>query len=162
MRAHERFSLLMTLVVSAAASAACAAGDGTAPSDRASDRHMSGDTGTTLPPATTRIHGRVLLSAAGRSTVVTDTTPPGTLAHDPVPGATVRVRRNYMLNGVATQELVATVTADAAGRYDIPTLPGGYYVVYATGPAGSALGESWELVPIKADVEVNVYLRTGP
>src|SRR5215213_4942111 len=105
MRAHERLSLI-AIVVCTAAAAACAATDASAPNDRISDRHTSGDTGTTLPPATTRIHGRVLLSAAGRSTVVTDTTPPGTLAHDPVPGATVRVRRNQMVNGVATQEIV--------------------------------------------------------
>jgi len=158
MRRHERFRLIAIAACTAVA-AACGASDASAPNERISDRHVSGDTGTTTTPATTRIHGRVLLSAAGRATVVTDTTPPGTLAHDPVPGATVRVRRNQMVNGVATQELVATVTADAAGRYEIPTLPGGYYVVYASPPDGTALGESWELVPIKADVEVNVYLR---
>src|SRR5215211_6062236 len=49
-RRHERLSLI-AIVVCTAAAAACAATDASAPNDRISDRHTSGDTGTTLPPA---------------------------------------------------------------------------------------------------------------
>lgn len=137
-----------TLVV-----AACATSETTAPEVTALELGRSGGSDTTTAgPATIRIAGQVL----GVERRASDTSGSGG-AFVPIAGAEVRIMRNYLLNGQAAQELVATVTTNAAGEYAIPTLPGAYYVAYATPPAASAYAATWELVQRVPEVRVNLY-----
>jgi uncharacterized protein YjdB len=56
-----------------------------------------------------------------------------------VPGATVTVTRTKSMTGetLATPVVVATLTTDANGAASVDNVPGGYYQLVATPPAGS-------------------------
>jgi len=108
---------------------------------------------TKFPVSSMHIHGRVLAIVPVPATSSGDT-----LRFDAIGGASVKVQRNTLVNGVATQTVVAQVKTGTDGRYDIPSQPGGYYVVTATGAGGSGYGENYVLVPVKSDAEVDVYL----
>lgn len=87
-----------------------------------------------------------------------------TIRVDPVAGAKVRIMRNVLVNGVATQVLALELTTDAAGRFGVKDLPGGYYVAYADPPAGSPWAPSWAYFSATSSaVNVDVYLwkRSG-
>ena len=116
----------------------------------------SRDTATTGTPDVMHLYGRVLVSGSG--SIRTDTNPDA-VPHTPVAGAAIVVRRNELVGGRATQRVVAQTRTDARGRWDVGRLAGGYFVVYATAPAGSGLQDAWELVPLRESAEVNVYLR---
>jgi hypothetical protein len=72
--------------------------------------------------------------------------------------------RNVLVNGVATQVLAIELTTDAAGRFSVKELPGGYYIAYADPPAGSPWAPNWAyLAATSPAVNVDVYLwkRSG-
>jgi hypothetical protein len=105
------------------------------------------------------IYGWVLTrDEPGPDAAGADTQPGTSVRAAPVAGATVRVHRNLLVHGVVSRQVVAETTADAGGRYDTPALPGDYYVVTATAPAGSPLVENYALAPLEAEAQVNVYL----
>ena len=112
---------------------------------------------STPPPLATTFN------LSGRVLAVTRTAPaPGvtdTLRYDPVAGVPLRVMRNLLVNGQATQVLAAETTSGASGEYRINGLAGGYYVIYATPPAGSPYASNHALVAGTAnEVLANVYL----
>jgi len=72
-----------------------------------------------------------------------------TLRFDPIAGVNVRIMRNVLVNGVATQVLAAQLVTDALGRFAVKDLAGGYYVVYAEPPAGSVWSNSFSYLDAK-------------
>ena len=121
------------------------------------DRMAVQDTGRTAPPASIRILGRVLVSSH-YGLEVAESLPGGFVAHSPIAGATVQAIRNAIVNGVRSQAIAAEVRSDSAGVYEMPPLPGGYYIVSATAPQGSPLRGFPELVPLTARAHVDIYL----
>jgi hypothetical protein len=115
------------------------------------------DTLDTMPPLPEKVatSGRVL------AIVVIPPTTGGrdTLRFDPIAGAKVRIMRNLLVDGKATQRLAAELVTDANGAFAVKDLPGGYYVVYADPPAGSPYNSSFSyLFANKPEVKVDVYL----
>jgi hypothetical protein len=159
----ERMRTILGLAVVAAVVAAC--GDAGAPTgtrEAVRTAALTGGQNDTSTgggvPALVRISGRVLM-ASGAQVAGPDSMVAGFVG---VPGATVTVMHNIMVNGQSAQELAARVTSGADGAYRIPDLPGGPYVVYADPPAGANLRSGLEYVPLQqAQPTVNVYLGAG-
>lgn len=128
------------------------------PTDLQSTRNAGaptpGDTSAAGLPASVRVAGRIIgVSAAAPVAGSTDT-----LRHEPIPHARITVKRNILVNGQSAQELAATLSADAEGRFHLDGLRGGYYIVEASAP-GSGYRDGWEYLPAtRAAVEVNLYL----
>ena len=113
------------------------------------------DTAVTPPPtgASFTLSGKVLgltrTTSASRDT----------LRHDPIPGVPLRIMRNLLVDGKATQTLAGETTSDANGDYRVTGLPGGYYVVYANPAAGSAWAPNHALVAgTTPNVTAHIYL----
>jgi hypothetical protein len=150
-------------------SLARAAGDSTGQPPRDTAQKPPRDT-TQKPPRDTldtlpRLPEKVQLS--GRVLAVTVIAPaPGvrdTLRFDPIAGAKVRVMRNLLVDGKATQRLAAELVTDANGAFAVKDLAGGYYVVYADPPAGSPYQSSFSyLAATRPEVKVDVYLWRRP
>jgi hypothetical protein len=86
-----------------------------------------------------------------------------TIRFDPVAGAKVRIMRNVLVNGRATQVLALELTTGVTGAFAVKDLPGGYYVVYADPPEGSPWSPNFSyLAATKAQVSVDVYLWKKP
>jgi hypothetical protein len=86
-----------------------------------------------------------------------------TLSYEPIAGAAVRIYRNLLVDGAATQVLAAQTTSDAAGQYRVEGLEGGYYIVKAVAPAGSPYADSWTYAAGTApEVTADVYLWRQP
>lgn len=112
------------------------------------------DTTSTLP-GTVQVSGRIL----GVSAADPVSGPGDTLRFEPIARASIEVVRNVLVNGAAQQVLAATLASGAEGEYRIADLPGGYYIVRATPPTGSAYAANWEYLPAtKPEVRVDVYL----
>ena len=113
-----------------------------------------GDTSAAGLPASVRVAGRIIgVSAAAAVAGSTDT-----LRHTPIPHARITIQRNILVNGQSAQELAATLSADAEGRFHLDGLRGGYYIVEASAP-GSGYRDGWEYLPAtQSTVELNVYL----
>ena len=137
--------------------------DTTKPPPRDTTEKPPRDTLDTIPPRPEKVNvsGRVL-------GVVVITPAPGvrdTLRFDPIAGVNVRIMRNVLVNGVAKQVLAAELVSDAAGRFAVKDLAGGYYVVYAEPPAGSIWSNSFSYLDAnRPEVSVDVFLwrRTTP
>jgi hypothetical protein len=151
----------LILVAAVIALAACSDGPTTAPANELQQTPAIGKSNgtpndSTPPPvlASFNLSGKVLgITRIAAAPGVADT-----LRHDPIPGIPLRIMRNLLVNGQATQQLAAEMTSGANGEYRV-TLPGGYYVVYATAPAGSPYVSNHALVAGTAtDVTANVYL----
>jgi hypothetical protein len=101
------------------------------------------------------VHGRVLgVAVLAPSPGVQDT-----LDYTPLSGAKIRIIHNLLVNGEAKQELAAETVSDAQGAYAVSGLEGGYYIVEADPPAGSAYAAGDEyLSGQSSDVTLNVYL----
>ncbi|MGH7628110.1 MAG: carboxypeptidase-like regulatory domain-containing protein [Gemmatimonadales bacterium] len=121
---------------------------------RTTDGSAAGDSTSAALPASVRVTGRILgVSATGPVSGPTDT-----LRFEPIPGARIEVRRNVLVNGQAAQELAATLSADAEGRFRLDALAGGHYIVQAAAP-GSGYAAGWEYLPAtRSAVEINLYL----
>ncbi|MEW5915394.1 MAG: hypothetical protein AB1762_03270 [Gemmatimonadota bacterium] len=150
-------------------SLARAAGDSTGQPPRDTAKKPPRDT-TQKPPRDTLdsmppLPEKVQLS--GRVLAVTVIAPgPGvrdTLRFEAIAGAKVRVMRNLLVDGQATQRLAAERVTDANGAFTVRDLAGGYYVVYADPPAGSPYQSSFSyLAATKPEVKVDVYLWRRP
>lgn len=101
------------------------------------------------------VHGRILgVSAATQPTAGGDT-----LSFEPLAGAAIRIVRNVLVNGAATQELAAETVSDGDGAYSVSGLAAGYYIVEAAPPSGSSYASGWSYLAGQAsDVKVDVYL----
>jgi hypothetical protein len=101
------------------------------------------------------VHGRILgVSATTQPTAGSDT-----LSFEPLAGAAVRIIRNVLVNGAATQELAAETVSNDDGVYSVGGLPAGYYIVEAAPPSGSSYAAGWSYLAGQAsDVKVDVYL----
>jgi hypothetical protein len=115
-----------------------------------------------VPPqlaASFNVSGRVL--AVSRSAPVAGSA--DTLHFDSVAGAAIKVYRNVLVNGAATQVLAAETTSGAGGEYRVNGLAGGYYVVQAAAPAGSPYADSFAYVAGTAsEMKTDVYLWRKP
>jgi hypothetical protein len=116
-----------------------------------------GGTDTLIPTGytgTARIGGRVLSTARKPGATGNDT-----LSYDGIAGAKVTLKRNLLVNGAATQVTLGITTTDAQGNYAFTNAPGGYYVVYASGPAGGGWSDSYTLtLADRPLVTSNIYL----
>jgi hypothetical protein len=115
------------------------------------------DTVDTMPPVPAKValSGRVLAVVV----VVPSAGMRDTLRFDPIAGAKVRIMRNLLVNGTASQVLAAELTSDGAGRFSVKDLAGGYYVVYVDPPAGSIWEKNFAyLAATQPNVSVDVYL----
>jgi len=82
-----------------------------------------------------------------------------TLHFTPIAGATVKLMRNVLVNGQATQVEAGQTTTSASGAYQFSNLAGGYYIVYVTPPTGSPYISNWSYVEgLAPAVDVNVFL----
>ena len=159
---------MFVLVAATIAVAACSERPTTAPIDQLDQTADVGksngksngtpnDSSTTPPPlpATFNLSGRVLgVTRRAPAPGVTDT-----LRFDPLAGVPLRIMRNLLVNGQATQVLAAETTSGASGEFRVDALAGGYYVIYATAPAGSPWVSNHTLVAgTSNEVLANVYL----
>jgi len=86
-----------------------------------------------------------------------------TLRFEPLAGSRIRVVRNLLVNGVATQELAAETVSDDDGAYAVSGLAAGYYIVQADPPSGSPYAGGFSYLPGQSsDVQVDVYLWKQP
>lgn len=112
----------------------------------------------TTPPVYTgkvAVSGRIL----GINVIAPTAGSRDTIQFVPVALAKIRVMRNVLVNGAASQVLAAELTSDAAGQFSIKDLAGGYYIVYADPPEGSGYEKNWSyLAALKPEVTVDVYL----
>ena len=114
------------------------------------------DTAITPPPtvASFTLSGKVL-----GLTRTTASNSADTLRADPIPGIPIRIMRNLLVNGQATQTLAAETTSDANGEYRATGLAGGYYVAYANPAAGSVWASNYVLIAgTTPNVTANIYL----
>ncbi len=146
--------ILAAPAVLAAALLACSNAPTGLQSIRSTDQSSAGDSTSTVLPASVRVTGRILgVSATGPVSGATDT-----LRFEPIPAARIEVLRNVLVNGQAAQELAATLSADAEGRFRLDDLVGGHYIVQAAAP-GSGYAAGWEYLPAtRSAVEISVYL----
>jgi hypothetical protein len=101
------------------------------------------------------VHGRIL----GVTVLAPSSGGQDTLSYTPLSGAKIRIIHNILVNGEAKQELAAETVSDAQGAYAVSGLDGGYYIVEADPPAGSAYAAGDEyLSGQSSDVTLNVYL----
>jgi hypothetical protein len=156
-----------TCIVFAAvfALAACGERPATAPAeelgqlaDIGKSKTTPGDSTASPPPplpATFNLSGRVYgVTRIAPAPGVRDT-----LRHDPLAGVPLRVMRNLLVDGKATQVLAAETTSGSAGEFRLNGLAGGYYVIYATAPPGSPWLSTYTLVAgTSNEVVANVYL----
>ena len=157
MRVHRTALVLAATVIGLAA---CADHTTTAP-----DTGQRGATGTdgvgrapgdTIAelPSSARVHGRVL----GVSVTAPVQGSADTLSFEPVAGAPIKIYRNVLVDGGATQVLAAETISGGSGEYEVQGLEGGYYIIRVTAPAGVPYSDNWEyLAATSSDVEVNVY-----
>jgi len=96
------------------------------------------DTGSTpTPNVNVSIRGLVYRAGSG---VPTDTGAVSTVP--PLAGVRVRLMLNRLVNGQATQTVIATVTSGADGRWSVASAPAGYYVVEGLRADGSVAAYS--------------------
>ncbi|HJU76282.1 MAG TPA: hypothetical protein VJ717_21255 [Gemmatimonadaceae bacterium] len=114
------------------------------------------DTLDSMPPLPQKVavNGRVL----GIVPITPTAGSRDTLRFDPIAGAKVRIMRNVLVNGAATQVLAAELVTDVNGRFSA-SLTGGYYVLYAEPPAGTDWSKSLSyLAASRPEVTVDLYL----
>ena len=114
------------------------------------------DTLDSMPPVPQNV------AVSGRVLGIVPITPTAgsrdTLRFDPIAGAKVRIMRNLLVNGAATQVIAAERVSDANGKFSA-SLAGGWYVVYVEPPAGTNWSKSFSyLAANRAEVSVDVYL----
>ncbi len=113
----------------------------------------STDTTHAVPPKV-RVSGRIL-----GVTFTVPTQGSDSMHFEPVRHAKIRVMQNVLVNGESSQVLAVEMLSDDAGGYMIKDLPGGYYVVYAYPPAGSAYAQNWSyLAALDPEVKLDVYV----
>ena len=106
-------------------------------------------------PSSVRVHGQVL----GVSVTTPVQGSADTLSFEPVASAPIKIYRNVLVDGGATQVLAAETISGEHGEYEVRGLKGGYYIVKVTAPAGVPYADNWEYLPATStDVTVNVYL----
>lgn len=149
-----RFSNLVAPAAVVAAALACSDAPTGLQSVRNAGARTEGDSASAGLPASVRVTGQIL-GVNAREPVAGSA---DTLRFEPIPNARITVMRNIIVNGQSAQELAATLSADAAGRFRLDDLAGGYYIVQAAAP-GSGYAAGWEYLPATRDVvELDVYL----
>ena len=122
-----------------AALAACHDSGGTGPGqpqlkDGPSQGAGGDSTGKPLPAS---------VDASGHVLAVERFWPPAangdTLRFTPVAGAGVALLRRTVVDGAVAEQPVSQTTTDAQGRWKFDDIPGGYYTLDVTPPAGSGL-----------------------
>jgi hypothetical protein len=114
----------------------------------------STDTTHAVPPKV-RVSGRIL----GVTFTVPTQGSADSMHFEAVRRARIRVMQNVLVNGEASQVLAVEMLSDDSGGYVIRDLPGGYYVVYAYPPAGSAYSQNWSyLAALDPEVKLDVYV----
>ncbi len=140
-----RVALPFSLLVLAAAAAACGDHAVTSPSPelpRVANATGGNQTDTTIgQTGNPNIPGKTVPAFTLLGTVAGRLAGADTLASERVNQATVTLLRINMSSPDSLQPTtVATVTTDAAGAFSFGTVPSGFYRLDAVGPAGSAYG----------------------
>lgn len=149
--------LVFSLYVSAAVTA-CSESMPTEPAAASANTIAKSPTGTDTsttnpPPVLFNLSGRVLGVDAVRGQGS------DTLHFTPIAGASVKLVRNVLVDGTATQLAAGETTSASNGTYHFTNLAGGYYIVNVAPPAGSPYTSSWNYVAgTAASVVVDVFL----
>lgn len=149
------------LAAACAGLAACSDRPVTAPDATSAQPNTVGTSGAsstdTIPqlPAVFAVSGKVL--GVSSSAAVAGSS--DSLHFEPVAGARIKLYHNVLVNGTATQILAAETTSGADGAYRVTGLVGGYYIVQAAAPAGSAYADNFAyLAGTASEVKTDVYL----
>ena len=135
---------------------AFACSDPTAPLEQGVAQYNGPLTPDTTPatPAKVRVTGHVLGATAHAPTGTGDS-----ISFEPVPHARLRIMRNVIVDGTATQVLAIELLTGDHGEYTVTGLPGGYYIVYAYPPTGSVYADNWSyLAAMQTEVTTDVYV----
>jgi len=145
---------VLWLVLVVIVGAACGETTAPLPTGFASYTGPLGPDTTQQAPARVKVSGKVLGVSVNLPGVSGDT-----LAFEPIPRTRLRIMRNVLVEGSATQVLAVELLAGAHGEYTVTGLPGGYYIVYAYPPSGSVWADNWTYLPaMQAEVTADVYL----